>query len=99
MKNKSQIPYIIILFSILVSSCGPGNSEKEDDLNKPLPILGNYHINEFEMEGKIVKDTIHHKIGQFKFTNHEGREISNFTTDGKVYVADFSLPAVPPYVL
>jgi protein SCO1 len=47
------------------------------------------------MEGKVVKDTVFHKIGNFSFTNQEGKEISNFTTDGKVYVADFFFTTCP----
>ena len=86
------------IFAILgAATLGWSCSEKasQDDKNQTLPILGNWHINEFEMEGKIVKDTVYHKIANFAFTNQEGREISNFTTDGKVYVADFFFTTCP----
>lgn len=85
----------ILLIVLVFSSCDSGNKAKEEDQNKALPILGHSHINEFEMEGKVVKDTIYHKIADFKFTNQEGREISNYTTDGKVYVADFFFTTCP----
>ncbi|WP_106133825.1 SCO family protein [Mongoliibacter ruber] len=95
MKRIHLISFVIISISILVSSCDSGSSERESDQNKALPILGNSHVNEFEMEGKIVKDTVYHKIGQFQFTNQEGKEISNSSTDGKVYVADFFFTTCP----
>jgi protein SCO1/2 len=95
MKNSRIYVYSVLIFSILMSSCESGNSEKESDRNKTLPILGNSHVNEFEMEGKVVQDTVYHKIGQFKFINQEGREITNSTTDGKVYIADFFFTTCP----
>jgi protein SCO1/2 len=87
--------YLLILSAAFIWACDPGSKEKAEDANKPLPILGNSHINEFEMEGKVVKDTIYHKIADFSFTNQEGKEISNNTTDGKVYVADFFFTTCP----
>ncbi|WP_245812745.1 SCO family protein [Belliella buryatensis] len=70
-------------------------SQKAEDHNTNLPILGNWHVNEIELEGKLIQDTIYHKIANFSFTNQEGREISNYTTDGKVYVADFFFTTCP----
>ncbi|EOZ93249.1 Cytochrome oxidase biogenesis protein Sco1/SenC/PrrC, putative copper metallochaperone [Indibacter alkaliphilus LW1] len=87
--------YFLILSAAFIWACDPGSKEKAEEANKPLPILGNSHINEFEMEGKVVKDTIYHKIADFSFTNQEGKEISNNTTDGKVYVADFFFTTCP----
>jgi protein SCO1/2 len=73
-------------------SCSEGT---KGDENKALPILGNRHVNEFEIEGKVVKDTVYHTIANFSFTNQEGQEISNYTTDGKVYIADFFFTSCP----
>jgi protein SCO1 len=73
-------------------ACSGGNS-KED--NQTLPILGNYFINSFEMEGKTVSDTVFHKIGEFSFLNQEGETVDNSTTAGKVYVADFFFTSCP----
>jgi protein SCO1 len=80
----------VVIFNLSCSEKG-----LNEDNSGSLPILGNWHINEFEMEGKVVKDTVYHKIGNFSFTNQEGKEISNFTTDGKVYVADFFFTSCP----
>ncbi|MCH7399612.1 SCO family protein [Belliella sp. DSM 107340] len=88
-----KIRSIFLLTSILYISFGCNS--KETDSNEPLPILGNWHVNEFEMEGKTVIDTVRHKIADFSFTNQEGKKISNYTTNGKVYVADFFFTTCP----
>ena len=82
---------IITVLGFTWMSC----SQKVEDQNSSLPILGNWHVNEIELEGKLIQDTIYHKIADFSFTNQEGREISNYTTDGKVYVADFFFTTCP----
>jgi len=83
---------IVLFIGLFFWSC----SEKgKEDNNAALPILGNWHVNEFEIEGKVVQDTVYHSIANFSFTNQEGKEISNFTTDGKVYVADFFFTTCP----
>jgi protein SCO1 len=60
-----------------------------------LPILGNWHIEEFEMEGQTIKDTVFHEIGDFTFINQENKEISKQNVTGKVYVADFFFTTCP----
>ncbi|MFD2037229.1 SCO family protein [Belliella marina] len=84
----------IIIAALIVSTLANCNT-KEDDSDAPLPILGNWHVNEFEMEGKTIRDTVRHKIADFSFTNQEGKTITNYTTDGKVYVADFFFTTCP----
>ncbi|MCH7413671.1 SCO family protein [Belliella sp. R4-6] len=84
---------ILLLTSILYISFGCNS--KETDSNEPLPILGNWHVNEFEMEGKTVIDTVRHKIADFSFTNQEGKQVTNYSTNGKVYVADFFFTTCP----
>jgi protein SCO1/2 len=92
---KKIFNYIFAILGAATLSWSCSEKASQDDKNQTLPILGNWHINEFEMEGKIVKDTVYHKIANFTFTNQEGKEISNFTTDGKVYVADFFFTTCP----
>lgn len=82
---------IIAVLGFTWMSC----SQKVEDQNSSLPILGNWHVNEIELEGKLIQDTIYHKIADFSFTNQEGKEISNYTTAGKVYVADFFFTTCP----
>jgi protein SCO1 len=92
---KKIFAYILAILGAVTFNWSCSEKASQDDKNQSLPILGNWHINEFEMEGKVVKDTVFHKIGNFSFTNQEGKEISNFTTDGKVYVADFFFTTCP----
>jgi protein SCO1/2 len=91
MKKLSLLSFFISL-SLSIFSCSEGT---KGDENNALPILGNRHVNEFEIEGKVVKDTVYHTIANFSFTNQEGQEISNYTTDGKVYIADFFFTSCP----
>jgi protein SCO1 len=92
---KKIFLFYTLLFLILGSGYWSCSEKTREDENTVLPKLGNWHINEFEIEGKIVKDTVYHTIADFTFTNQEGKEISNYTTDGKVYVADFFFTTCP----
>lgn len=83
------LPFVIILG---FSSCAEKDATQD---NSVLPILGNWHINTFEMEGQVVNDTIHHKIAEFSFINQDGDTIDNYSMDGKVYVADFFFTSCP----
>ena len=78
-----------ILF--LFSNC----SEKENEKETILPILGNWHVDTFEMEGKTVTDTVYHKIAAFTFVNQDSVSITNADMEGKVYVADFFFTTCP----
>lgn len=80
-------------FAMLIWNCSSKNTQ--EDTNLPLPILGNRHVEEFEMEGKTIQDTVYHKIADFSFTNQEGKEINNLSVEGKVYVADFFFTSCP----
>uniref|UniRef100_UPI0025D77375 SCO family protein n=1 Tax=Algoriphagus sp. TaxID=1872435 RepID=UPI0025D77375 len=89
MKFKLSISFIT-LFTILLWQCKPAEEEMG-----PLPILGNFHVDEIEIEGKILKDTVYHKIADFAFVNQDGDTISNSDVAGKVYVADFFFTSCP----
>ncbi|RZS94523.1 SCO family protein [Cecembia calidifontis] len=90
---KSSIATIFFASLVLLFSCsGP---KENDNSSSSLPILGNKYVNEFEIEGKIVKDTVYHKIAEFSFINQEGKEVNNATVEGKVYVADFFFTTCP----
>lgn len=73
---------IIVLLSILVSSCTP---EKE----KSLPIFGQRDVIAKEIDGKKVADTVYHTIANFQFINQDSALVTNETFEGKIYVADF----------
>jgi protein SCO1 len=65
---------VFILTSLIAWSCV---KQKE----KPLPIYG-----ERELSGK---DTVYHKIADFKFVDQDSNIVTNETFRGKIYVADF----------
>lgn len=92
MKRKVNIVVFAALIMIGFASCA-GN--KADQANGELPILGNREVQEFEMEGKTVTDTVYHKIAPFSFTNQQGKTITNASMEGKVYVADFFFTTCP----
>ncbi|WP_291778457.1 SCO family protein [Cecembia sp.] len=94
MKNPSLF-YNFLFIGIVALNFSFCSEKSVEDEKTALPILGNWHINEFEIEGKEVKDTVYHTIANFSFSNQEGKEISNITTDGKVYVADFFFTTCP----
>ncbi|WP_304516470.1 SCO family protein [Cecembia rubra] len=90
---KSNLAIIIFALFTFQFSC-TGTKDKDEN-TASLPILGNWHVNEFEIEGKTVKDTVYHKIADFSFTNQEGKEVNNSTVSGKIYVADFFFTTCP----
>lgn len=68
-----------------------------DQLKKSevLPILGRIEINEKEVNGEIVKDTMFHHIADFRFMDQDSTWITNETFAGQVYVADFFFTSCP----
>lgn len=92
--NKSILhKFLLASISLFLWNCSSKNLR--EDSNLPLPILGNRQVEEFQMEGQIVRDTVYHKIAEFSFTNQEGKEINNLSVEGKVYVADFFFTSCP----
>lgn len=85
----------ISLFTLILSGLISCSSPLKENESETLPILGHRSVNEFEIEGKIVKDTVYHTIGNFAFVNQEGDTITNASTQGKVYVADFFFTTCP----
>ena len=80
----------LLLISLLFSQCTPA-----EEKSKPLPKLGNWHVDEKTVDGKVVQDTVYHTIADFSFTNQEGETITNESVKGKVYVADFFFTTCP----
>jgi protein SCO1/2 len=92
MKNYIQIIAASIIFASILS-CG-GKSKK-------LPVMGQKTVVQRMEDGKAVYDSLDHKIPPFKFYNQEGKEITNETVAGKIYLADFfftSCPTICPRV-
>lgn len=75
MKLTQKIKQVVFLPCLLLFSCTPKS------IQPSLPILG---------EKKVVSgDTVYHQIGHFKLLNQQGDTISNATTKGKIYIANF----------
>lgn len=78
------------LFCILSFSC-----TKEIDKSKTLPF---YNSEDFTPEW-ISKTAANynriHKVAPFKFTNQNGKTVSNKNFEGKIYVADFFFTTCP----
>jgi len=76
------VPFVLIITSVaLLDAC-----------TEPSATLPYYHTASFTPlwagETKVSLDTIH-TIAPFKFTDQEGKTITNATLKGKIYVANF----------
>lgn len=67
--------YVIALTAVIFLS---GCITKKDP---PLPVFGEREV--------VGKDTVHHKIADFKFVDQDSAIITNETFKNKIYVADF----------
>jgi protein SCO1/2 len=79
----------LILAVLVLNAC------QTKSANKSLPILGNSHIEEVNVNGERIKDTIYHTIADFSFSNQEGKLVTKADVLGKVYVADFFFTSCP----
>jgi len=84
---KAQRRKVLFLFAVVVlfaASCGTDKTQENKKAALLLPTYGPKVANR-EKEG----DTTYHTIGNFSFTNQYGETVSQKTTEGKIYVADF----------
>jgi protein SCO1/2 len=79
------LPSIILSAILLACSESP----------KTLPYLGNKETVEKSINGKIVVDTIYHKIPDFEFINQDSVKITQEFVAGKIYIADFFFTTCP----
>lgn len=78
MKTSSLLTCIS---SALLIACGT-TVKKQETAPLLLPTIG-------PKTAKAEGDTVYHTIAPFSFTNQYGETVSQKTTDGKIYVADF----------
>lgn len=79
--NKIKIErFLLVLLAVIIGACNTGKKEIKNDLL--LPVYGSKTISK---EG----DTLYHTIADFSFTNQYKETITQKTTEGKIYVADF----------
>lgn len=74
------LPLIVILFSC---------TEKEKEVKRVLPILGNYDIEYNLIDGLEVADTIYPTIPFFHYLNEDSVRVKSTDLKGKIWVADF----------
>jgi len=79
--------YFFIAICFLIISC---TAEE-----KKLPILGFKDVTTQEENGKLVTDTVYHKIADFKFMDQDSVWVTNDTFLDKIYVADFFFTTCP----
>lgn len=60
-----------------------------------LPVLGEKHMVEKEVDGKKVIDTVYKTIPSFSLVNQYGNVITNKSLDDDIYVADFFFTSCP----
>jgi protein SCO1/2 len=71
------------LLSVIGFSCTEQKQESK------LPIFGERDIVTREENGKLIADTLYHKISDFKFIDQDSGIVTNETFRSKIYVADF----------
>lgn len=74
----------LVLVGCLLFACGHDHPQKKAPAPTPLllPVYG-------PKVAKAEGDTTYHTIADFSFTNQYGEKITQKTTEGKIYVADF----------
>lgn len=80
--RNSFFPALAILLAGAWLAAGCGTDKKK---NAPALLLPVYGPKTVKAEG----DTTYHTIGNFSFRNQYGETITQKTTEGKIYVADF----------
>jgi len=60
-----------------------------------LPFLGNSDVEYTEKEGVVYADTVYPVIPAFTFTNQEGKQVTNKTYQGKMWIVEFFFTSCP----
>lgn len=82
---------LILLISVLGITSFYGCEQKEEK----LPILGRRELEEKEVNGEKVIDTVYHKVADFQFVDQDSALITEATFSDKVYVSDFFFTTCP----
>jgi len=77
---------LLVIFSAIFFACNQPQS---------LPILGNREPVERQIDGKTTIDTVYSTVPNFSFINQNGDSVTQKTTEGKIYVADFFFTTCP----
>lgn len=88
MPKINKLP-ILSLFIVLLAFTACKKNKKE------LSFVGLNLETNVDENGKLVLDTIIHKVPDFKFINQDGKTITNKDLEGNIYVADFFFTTCP----
>ncbi|SMD32107.1 protein SCO1/2 [Reichenbachiella faecimaris] len=87
---KNIAPTLLFLFiTLLITSCDQPYGKNE------LPIMGRKKIVEREVDGKVVMDTLDHRIADFAFYDQDSSLITNETFKNQIYISDFFFTSCP----
>lgn len=87
MNKNTILAFSFLCFMTILSSCS--------QTHKELPYLGNKETKETTVDGKVVVDTIYHRIPDFEFINQDSVKITQEFIKGKIYIADFFFTTCP----
>lgn len=85
------IASLLLQTLFLLTCCTPDQKTAQ---NK-LPILGRVDYVEKTVDGKIMIDTVYHKVADFQFVDQDSTLITPQTFNGKIYVTDFFFTSCP----
>ena len=85
------LAFFLLQTTLLLTAC---NTDQNSAANK-LPILGEVDYVEKMVDGKIITDTVFHKVGDFQFVDQDSTLITPQTFDNKIYVTDFFFTSCP----
>lgn len=86
---KRNIVQCLSLIFLLTIVFGCSQAPKE------LPYLGNKETVEKMVDGKMVVDTLYHKIPDFEFISQDSVKLTQEFVAGKIYIADFFFTTCP----
>lgn len=88
-QNKWLIPAGIVLVILGIAGIGAYQAFYNPKPPKILETYGNQTIDSTDAAGKPLTYTLVHQVPDFEFTDQNGNMVSQKTTEGKTYVADF----------
>lgn len=88
-QNKWLIPAGIVLVILGIAGIGAYQAFYNPKPPKILETYGNQTIDSTDADGKPITYTLVHQVPDFEFTDQNGNMVSQKTTEGKTYVADF----------
>ncbi len=92
--SKKGIFGLLLAVGIPVTAYMIVKYASEDAINMPRRYFYD-SVTEKTVKGKLVKDTIWHKVANFTFTNQLGKQVSADSLKGKILVVDYFFTRCP----